>query len=294
MTWDVVVHDEAEPVLERAGAWLAARPLTSTVVATALAGSLGVPAPEHPRWWLLVLEDGEVRGVVMRTAPFAPYPIYALEIPEAAVPLVAAWCRGSGQVAPVVNGVLPTSRLLARALAPAGVEPTPVERLALLRLGEPRPPAPPPGGLRAAGVDDLEVLVPLLCRFHAEADAQAGRPASASHGAGGELTPAQVASLVVADRVRVWESEGRIVHVTCFNPPALGVARIGPVLTPPEHRGRGYAAASVAAVAVELAGRAAGVEVCLFADVENPTSTALYRRIGFEPVAELGAWGWEA
>jgi predicted GNAT family acetyltransferase len=65
------------------------------------------------------------------------------------------------------------------------------------------------------------------------------------------------------------------------------VTRIGPVWTPPERRRRGYAAAATA----ELAGRLrARGEVVLFADRANPTSTGVYRRIGFRPVAEWDDW----
>lgn len=64
-----------------------------------------------------------------------------------------------------------------------------------------------------------------------------------------------------------------------------GMARIGPVYTPPEHRGHGYAAALTS-----VASRAAldrGVrDVVLFADAANPVSNRVYQRIGFAAVAE--------
>jgi predicted GNAT family acetyltransferase len=63
------------------------------------------------------------------------------------------------------------------------------------------------------------------------------------------------------------------------------MVRIGPVYTPPEHRGRGYAAALTAAVC--QAALDDGVEsVVLFADVENATSTGLYERLGFQALQE--------
>jgi predicted GNAT family acetyltransferase len=67
--------------------------------------------------------------------------------------------------------------------------------------------------------------------------------------------------------------------------PAVGTSRIGPVYTPPEHRGHGYAAA-VTSAAVGLANRWGARDVVLFADVANPVSNGVYRRIGFVPVAE--------
>jgi predicted GNAT family acetyltransferase len=62
------------------------------------------------------------------------------------------------------------------------------------------------------------------------------------------------------------------------------VVRIGPVYTPPEHRGHGYASALVG----EVAQRAldAGHRVCLYTDRDNPVSNRVYAAIGFEPVLD--------
>jgi len=60
-------------------------------------------------------------------------------------------------------------------------------------------------------------------------------------------------------------------------------ARIGPVCTPPRFRQRGFARVAVATLARDLIERGAR-EIYLFNDAENPTSNALYTRIGFEPI----------
>ena len=61
--------------------------------------------------------------------------------------------------------------------------------------------------------------------------------------------------------------------------------RIGPVYTPLERRGNGYASALVAALSKERL--AAGNRFCfLYTDLANPTSNAIYRRIGYEQVCE--------
>jgi predicted GNAT family acetyltransferase len=76
------------------------------------------------------------------------------------------------------------------------------------------------------------------------------------------------------------------VQVTAFNPASFGVARVGPVYTPKEHRGHGYAAAGVAAISRRLLDE--GARVCLFADELNQTSTGVYVRLGFRPIAVTG------
>jgi uncharacterized protein len=61
--------------------------------------------------------------------------------------------------------------------------------------------------------------------------------------------------------------------------------RIGPVYTPPELRGRGYATS----LAAEVSRRrlAAGRRFCfLYTDLANPTSNAIYERIGYRRVCE--------
>jgi predicted GNAT family acetyltransferase len=64
-----------------------------------------------------------------------------------------------------------------------------------------------------------------------------------------------------------------------------GMMRVGPVYTPPGHRGLGYAGAVTAAVSrAALEGGAR--EVVLFTDLGNPTSNALYRRLGYQPVSD--------
>jgi predicted GNAT family acetyltransferase len=59
--------------------------------------------------------------------------------------------------------------------------------------------------------------------------------------------------------------------------------RVAPVYTPPGLRGHGYAGAATAAVS-QAALDAGADEVLLFTDLANPTSNALYQRLGYRPV----------
>jgi predicted GNAT family acetyltransferase len=67
--------------------------------------------------------------------------------------------------------------------------------------------------------------------------------------------------------------------------PAAGVVRLGPVYTPPELRERGYAGAVTVAVS-QAALEAGARHVVLFTDLANPTSNALYQRLGYRPVED--------
>ena len=83
-------------------------------------------------------------------------------------------------------------------------------------------------------------------------------------------------------RYRIWD-DGGIVSFLGANLVDGGYARIGPVYTPPEHRGRGYATALVAVASRELIARGAS-RVFLTTDLANPVSNAIYARVGFRPV----------
>ncbi|WP_399894892.1 GNAT family N-acetyltransferase [Streptomyces sp. BBFR51] len=88
-------------------------------------------------------------------------------------------------------------------------------------------------------------------------------------------------------RYTYWETQdGTPVSMAGANPLVGGQVRIDPVYTPVPLRGRGYAGAVT--VEVSRAALAAGAtEVVLFTDPANPTSNALYRRIGYVPLADF-------
>ena len=66
--------------------------------------------------------------------------------------------------------------------------------------------------------------------------------------------------------------------------PVSRVVRLSGVYTPPEMRKHGYAAACVHALSMQL--NRAGYRCVLYADLGNPTSNSIYRRLGYRVVAE--------
>lgn len=84
---------------------------------------------------------------------------------------------------------------------------------------------------------------------------------------------------------RLWQHAGEPVSLCAFSGSTPHGIRIGPVYTPPEHRGRGYGTSLVAEASAELL--ASGYAFCfLFTDLANPTSNAMYQRIGYERVCD--------
>jgi FR47-like protein len=95
----------------------------------------------------------------------------------------------------------------------------------------------------------------------------------------------QVEAAVREGRLWVWtDPAGRPVSMAVRQPPVAGVARIGPVYTPAEHRAHGYGSAVTAKVARTILDDAA-VPV-LYTDRANATSNRIYQAIGFRPVTD--------
>jgi len=286
VTFALEFTEDPGAFLLRSGALLEKDPVLNTVVATVTAGAIGKPAPEHPRWWLTVTDDaGEPVGVVMRTAPFAPHPLYVLPFPEAAVPLVAEALVGRGEDVSALNGALPTTRLLATELARRTGRRAHVHehtRLHVLkRLVEPR--VAPDGRPRVAVPGDATLALSWFRAFHADAAAQAGRLEPQE---GEQFDQGDIDARIAEGRIWLWEDMlGRPVSLVGFNAPAMGVARVGPVYTPGPDRGHGYASVLTAHVSRVL--RDSGARVCLFTDQANPTSNKIYAAIGYEPVVDM-------
>jgi GNAT superfamily N-acetyltransferase len=289
----VELTEDPAAFLAAAEEHLAADPVVTTVVSTVTHRALeevrrGAPAPPHPRWWAVVRDGaGEVAGVAMRTAPFAPYPLFVLPMRNEAALALARTLHDRGEPVDGVNGALPAARVVAEETARlTGRVASVHEHTRLHELGELLPPAPVPGELRAAtgSGPDLALALAWFRAFEADAAEQAGR--SAMEGAAGYVDEAGMRERISAGRVWFWLDEaGEPVHLTGFNPPSFGVARVGPVYTPRQHRGRGYASAAVAEVSRRLL--ASGARVCLFTDQANPTSNKIYRALGYHPVADM-------
>ena len=289
MTYRLAFTDDPAELLAVAADLLAADPVVTTVVSSVTQRAArddadGKARPDHPRWWVSVHDDDRVVGAAMRTAPFVPYPMYVLPMPDGAARALADALVARGEDLTGVNGALPASQLIAEALAEYVGGTAHVDtHMRLHVLGELVEPGPPPGRLRAATRDDATLCVDWFRVFDDEAAAQAGRP----HGHGGEhVDLATIEGKIDGQEVWLWEdAAGEVVHLTAHNPPSFGVARVGPVYTPGAHRGHGYASAAVAGVSRLL--REGGAEVCLFTDQANPTSNKIYAAIGYRPVVDM-------
>ena len=129
-----------------------------------------------------------------------------------------------------------------------------------------------PGSLRLAGPADRETMIEWARAFVAELDLVP------------ETSDAVVDRRIARGQFWVWDDDGAV-SMASASLPAAGVTRVQNVYTPPELRGAGYATACVEHMSRGLL--AAGLRCVLYTDLGNPTSNAIYRRIGYEAVAEI-------
>jgi uncharacterized protein len=229
-----------------------------------------------------VAAGGLIVGAALRTPP---HNLVLSEVDE------------KGAIEPLVADVRAVFDQLPGALGPTG----PVEqfvrsweavsgaraRLAIAeriyRAEDVLPPAGVGGGMRSYAVADRDRALEWLEAFGAEALSQ----------------PAFEDAADVLDR-RLAEPEGGIVFwqdgeavsLAGYGGPTPNGIRIGPVYTPPERRGRGYATALVAELTRTLL--EGGRRFCfLFTDLANPTSNTIYQRVGYRPVTDVNQWAFE-
>jgi RimJ/RimL family protein N-acetyltransferase len=281
--------DDPGAFLDAAGDLLAADPVEGTVLVTVSdrlrrerAAGLRPPAG-FPMWWVLEREGRDVVGAGMRTAPFAPYPIYLMRLTDEGARRLARALHDRGEAVHGVNGVLPAAEVFAAEMARLqGLRHRVDMHTRLFVLGELEAPVPPLGRPRLARADDVDLVMAWYAAFARDAAAQAGR---AEPHAMEENDREAMLRRIDDETVWVWEDEtGSAVHVTGASRPMFGVSRIGPVYTPPQHRGRGCAGATVAAVSRRFLDE--GARVCLFTDQANPVSNALYERLGFRRLVD--------
>jgi hypothetical protein len=281
--------DPAE-FLAAAGDHLASDPVISTVVTTIAhrvvsQQAQGIVPPDHD-WWLVVSDDsGAVVGAGMRTATFAPYPPFLLPMPDEAAVAVARALHERGEEVLGVNGALPTVELFAGELARLnGGSVKVAQHTRLHELGELLRPTPVPGKLVVATEADVDLVTEWFAALMGDADEQAGRPRGSS--ARDMPDRAEMLRRLRAGWLWFWVDEtGERVHLTGASPPSFGVARVGPVYTPPTQRRRGWASNAVAEVSHRI--QSEGARVCLFTDQANPTSNKIYAAIGYRPVVDM-------
>jgi predicted GNAT family acetyltransferase len=279
---DVRKLEDARGFLDLAGPLLLADEPRNNLV-FGIAGSL-VESPDRyaeQRFWVVTKGDKTV-AAALRTPPYNL--VLAGPRDDGALAALAA---GIAEELPGVVGAHPEVDEFARLWAQAhAIEPRLIRDHGVYALERVTPVPVAPGASRTATSDDVPLLLDWMTAFGEEvlADDDPGRADASSlveHRVGTE-----------DGGFLLWEDDGRIVSVSGWGGPTPNGIRIGPVYTPPELRGRGYATTLVAELSQTLL--ACGRSFCfLFTDLANPTSNAIYERIGYVRVCEAGMLAFE-
>ncbi|MER5855959.1 GNAT family N-acetyltransferase [Streptomyces sp900105245] len=270
--------DDVDDFLARAGDFLRSRPALHNTPLTTVERlrTRGSGAPDGEATVFGRLETGgEVHAVCYRL-PSRRLTVTALS-PEQADTL-AVRLAGLGRPLPGVLADHDSATVFAEAWRRhTGAEPKASWWGRLHRLGTLTPQEPVPAGAgRAAGAHDHERVVRWCGAFCADVgEALATDPGS------------WAASRFADKRFTFWETpDGTPVSLAGSTAMVGGMVRVDPVYTPAHLRGRGYAGAVTAEVS--RAALAAGAKhVVLYTNPANPTSNALYRRLGYLPVADF-------
>jgi RimJ/RimL family protein N-acetyltransferase len=281
---EVTRHPTPDALLDAAGSWFADREAEHNL-------PLGILSTlrDHPGVYAdppYLATAGDADGVVLvalRTPP------YGLVLSEPAAPgarleaAALAIVRDLAPEDPAMRTVMGPKASLAAFVGPwcsaTARMPTVESAERIYRLSRVIPPRPTRGSWRIADERDRGLLADWLLAFHAEA-LPAGQPFP---------DPAAFIERLVRREDRfgyLWEADGHVVSFAGAGARTPNGRRIGPVYTPPGDRGHGYASAVTAAASADQLAR--GARFCfLFTDLANPTSNAIYQRIGYEPVSDV-------
>lgn len=269
-----VVTDSAPGAfLDRAEQLLRDDPFSTNVivtVATRLASGSG-PMNDGDRWFTIEGDDGEVLGVAMRTPP---HNTFLSRMPHDAVLILAEELALSDNELPGVNGAIESTGAFANVWQRiTGHSSKLVRATRMYRLVELVWPRTVHGQARRAEASrDLSVVAQWLAAFHE--DALSSAPV--------EDWTALAKRRVNAGDIHLWQAQGEPVALAGVSGAPAGVARVGPVYTPPRWRKKGYGS-SVTAAATAAALAAGAQHVVLYTDLANPISNSIYQAIGYRP-----------
>jgi len=281
MALEIVHYEDVEAFYAAVSPYLlrdeASHNLTFGILGTIRHDPTRYPDP----YFALVQNSGEIQLVLLRTPPNRA--ILSLAQSPQAVTALAEKLYADGIILPGVTGPSAESLRFAEAwsrLSGVGYRlNVPMRTFKLQRVN---PVTNVSGYLRRATDADRDLLVEWLLAFETEALPNNEPQRDEAERAVDFRLRSSVAGFYVWD-------DGRAVCFLGYGGPTPHGIRIGPVYTPPELRGRGYASACVAGASQKLLD--AGYQFCfLFTDLENPTSNHIYQAIGYEGVCDFAEY----
>jgi GNAT superfamily N-acetyltransferase len=279
---------DVDEFLEAAGAFLAAREAEHNLLLGVCSGVRASPTlygDDPPRFAIVTDRYGTILAATLRTPPF---PQVLSEVDELPVVdgIVAGLAHDGEQLRGVVGPKEAAARFAELWSEHTGQTTTLGMSERIFRLTRVIPPRPASDAWRMAAEQDRQLLTDWFVAFRAEAIPE-------------DPPPRDLDGVIdrwirrVGRAMYLWEDDGRPVSMVGIGGETPNGSRIGPVYTPPEYRGRGYASNLTAAASQDQLD--AGRRYCfLFTDLANPTSNHIYQQIGYEPVRDVDHYRFRA
>jgi hypothetical protein len=269
-------YEHVDAFLAVAGGFLAAREAEHNLL-------LGICSTLQVRAWpfdelpdLLVVRSGP--AIVLAAIRTPPYNLVLSEVDEPRALSALAGALADLNLPGVVGPKGHAGTFAEHWCRAAGHRPYLAIAERIFRLTAVQPPPKPTGRLRLAGPDDRAILIDWFEAFGREALPADSPPLDS------DLVDRRIAQ----GGIYLWDDAGPV-SLAAVGARTPNGARVGPVYTPPELRGRGYASACVAGAS--QAQLDAGLTyVFLFTDLANPTANHIYQAIGYEPVRDVDSW----
>lgn len=271
----VTRHAHAQGFLDRARDWLMAAEVENNLIFGVCDRLIADPGRYGGDPYLVAVErSGEIVTVALMTPPYR---------------VVLATSSEPGGASAIAEDLLEGEHTVPGAFGPPGqvaefarswcqltsAEVRVEHGSGIYELREVRHPNYTPGCLRLAAEDEIELLTAWRQAFIADVGAMPETP---------EQSRRITQRLIAASALFIWDDGGPVSQATSERSTPRGRS-VGGVYTPPELRNRGYATSCVAALSQRLLDSGSAF-CCLFTDLGNPTSNAIYQRIGYRQVAE--------
>ena len=240
-------------------------------ILTTLEKNLNQFGEEDPWFFCVSDEGGNILGAGLQTPPM---PLVMTDMPNSAVCRLVEYLKNNNIELGGLRGPLKPARLFVDLWHEPETEPVnPVVELKLYSLDTVTHETKTAGKLTKATLEHLDLVHAWITAFAVEVALPHGGPSRE-----------RITNRIEQGEYFFWELDGVMTCILGKNArPNHGVSHIGPVYTPPEHRGHGYATDASAHLSQVILDEGASYS-SLFADIHNPRTNKIYQMIGYEEI----------